>query len=177
MKHPVETDSEKDEEEEQEQRNVINRYSKTKKTAVIKKKETVSKRKEEIIKKIKTENNLVIDINKSLKHKEISEIAKTISTTRQVQKVEERRNKLLRFVQDELLHATSLEEIKAAEQVFAPLKPTLAAVRTKQTNFRPLLPICHTKKILIPKCVNFYPKEKEKIRKTSKSLQLRRQTF
>lgn len=80
-----------------------------------------------------TENNLVVDLNPQ--DAEISGIVQALSTNKQVcdgQLLVEKRTYALRLVQEELLKITSMEEMDAALKILAPLKPTLAAVRSQQ---------------------------------------------
>lgn len=76
---------------------------------------------------------MVININQ--RHSDISGLVKNLSTIRPVsdeqQQIDARKKKLLQYVQEEVLHVTSLNQIEAAERIFAPLKPTLAAVKSQ----------------------------------------------
>lgn len=80
------------------------------------------------------ENELVIDT--SQKHVEISGLVEAISTTSSTsdakQEIEERKRKFLQLIQDEISKVSTSEEMDAVEKMYAPMKPTLAAVRSQQ---------------------------------------------
>lgn len=48
------------------------------------------------------------------------------------QQIEDKKVKLLQVFREDVLQATSMEELEAIEKLMAPLKPTLAAVKNQQ---------------------------------------------